>query len=1033
MIGTPDERYLETYIEQYLTSQPITTLNGDRLERMEYHSVDPTAYDKELCIIPDELIAFLKETQPKEYQEMVARVGSEAEANASIFNRLKSELNYGTLHVLRRDYQFHAGYGIVFNLAYFRPASGMNADHERLYNLNRLAIVRQLRYSTNKKRAGESIDTVIFVNGLPVFTIELKNTLTGQTHINAIQQYMRDRTVAGEPLLEFKRCLAHFAVGTEQVFVTTRLNGGRTRFLPFNDGFENENIKQRGEFDGYLVSYLWEDVLRRDALLDLIDNYIFVREETEKVYDPEMHGLKDVSHEQLLFPRFHQRRAVERLVADVRERGAGHRYLIQHSAGSGKSNTIAWLTFKLAYLYRRAEDNRPLFDSVIVVTDRRALDRQTQRLFKQFEQVEGEVSMVAEHQDSQKLKGYIENSSRIIVTTLQKFSYIADEMEVFDDRRYAVIIDEAHSSQTGEAARDMRKALSLNDAETFDRELEEKGDGEDYIDAYVEREMQRKGLKQHISFFAFTATPKQKTIGLFAETENGMKKPFDLYTAEDAIREGFILNVLDNYLSFRRYYRLSKRPDIPDREYSVKKAVRLLSSYVDLQDAAIERKARVMIEHFVAHTADAIQGRARAMLVTRSRLHAVRYKRKFDEIMQEMHLPYGALVAFTGTVRDSETGMDYTEASMNQLELIGKGGEPRKGISIPDALKLPQYRILIVANKFQTGFDEPLLHTMFVDKKLGGTNTVQTLSRLNRTMEGKDSTMVLDFVNDPDQIRQDCQDYYGMNYMLEEDETDPNSLYDLMTTIHSFQVFTDADINDFAKYYFDIDEHKEKIYGVVNRVCYRINNELNDEQKDQFRSRARQYVNIYKFLSQILTFTDAELEKLYVFLAAIVKALPFETDHLPYDVLKEARLTDYKVQFQYRADLQLESADNAMVGMHPGASRTAQNEEFDLLSHIVQTLNDTYGLNLTEEDRVDMERMRDHLYSNEELMSFFNPDNTRDNVRDRFDEEVDNALLDFINTKLELYNKLTDERANATFKRMWFDQLYDQRVRGFAY
>ena len=516
MIGTPDERYLESYIEQYLTSQPITTISGDRLQRMEYHSVPPSEYDKELCIIPNELIAFLKETQEKEYQAMVARAGSEAEARASIFSRLKSELNYGTLHVLRRDnnHVFRAGYGATFKLVYFRPASGMNEEHERLYNLNRLAIVRQLHYSKNKKRAGDSIDTVLFVNGLPVFTIELKNTLTGQTHINAIQQYMRDRTVAGEPLLEFKRCLAHFAVGTEQVFVTTRLNGERTRFLPFNDGFENENIKQRGEFDGYLVSYLWEDVLRRDALLDLIDNYIFVREESETVYDPEMRGLKEVSHEQLLFPRFHQRRAVERLVADVRERGAGHRYLIQHSAGSGKSNTIAWLTFKLAYLYPRPEDTQPLFDSVIVVTDRRALDRQTQRLFKQFEQVEGEVSMVAERQDSQKLKGYIENSSRIIVTTLQKFSYIADEMEVFDNRRYAVIIDEAHSSQTGEAARDMRKALSLNDAEAFDRELEKKGDGEDYIDAYVEREMQRRGQKPHISFFAFTATPKPKTIGL---------------------------------------------------------------------------------------------------------------------------------------------------------------------------------------------------------------------------------------------------------------------------------------------------------------------------------------------------------------------------------------------------------------------------------------------------------------------------------------------------------------------------------------
>ena len=1027
MTGNPDETYLESYIERYLTSQPIATIRGDRLSRMEYRSIDADAYDKERAIIPDELIGFLKDTQPEEYKKMVDNAkGDEAAVRKSILDRITSELRHGTLHLLRRDaeeHPFHAGLGGVFRLVYFRPASGMNTEHERLYNLNRLAIVRQLHYSTNKKRAGDSIDTVIFVNGLPVFTIELKNTLTGQTHINAIQQYMRDRQVAGERLLEFKRCLAHFAVGTEEVYVTTCLAGQDTRFVPFNDGYRNANIKNRNEFNGYLISYLWEDVLRRDSLLDLIDQYIFVKEESEKVYDATTRRLREDTHERLLFPRFHQRRAVEKLVDDVRERGAGHRYLIQHSAGSGKSNTIAWLAFKLAYLYPTPEATVPLFHSVIVVTDRRALDRQTQRTFAQLAQDENELAMVAENQNSQNLKGYIENGARIIVTTLQKFSEIADEVTIFPNRRYAVIIDEAHSSQTGEGARDMRKSLSLSEAEAFDRELEEAADPVPTLNAIITREMQRKGQQSHISFFAFTATPKQKTLPLFAEMVNGVRKPFDVYTTEEAISEGFILNVLDNYLSFKRYYRLARRTDIPDKEYSRKKAIRLLNSYVDLQDTAFERKSRVMLEHFVAETADQIQGQARAMLVTRSRLHAVRFKRKFDEIMQEMRLPYGALVAFTGSVHDDETGEDYTEASMNHL--------PGR-TSIPDALKMPQWRILIVANKYQTGFDEPLLHTMFVDKKLGGTATVQTLSRLNRTMKGKDSTMVLDFVNEPEQIRQDCQDYYGMNYMLAEDDTDPNVLYDLMTTIDRFNVFSHKDIDDYATYFMD-SNGKERIYGVVNRVCHRIDTQLTDEQKDDFRRRCRQYVNTYKFLCQILTFADPELEKLYIFLAAIVKAMPFEHDHIPYDVLHEAQLTDYKIQFQYKAELQLESGDKSMSGLSSDHSSGEAEEDFDLLSRIIQTLNDTYGLNLTEEDRVDMERMRERLYANEQLMSFFNPDNTRDDVRDRFDEEVDNELLDFINTKLELYNKLTDDRANAVFKRMWFDQLYDQRVRGFSH
>lgn len=1020
MTGTPDEKYFEEYIERYLTSQPITTIGGDRLDRMEYHSVAPTEYDKKLCMIPSELIAFLKETQPQEYKELIDITKSEERAQKSILERLDSEMKYGTLRLLNRNATFQAGYGVSFRLAYFRPANGKNAEFEQQYYQNRLAVVRQLRYSVKKDY---EIDMAIFVNGIPVFTIELKNTLTGQKHINAIRQYMKDRPTKGEKLLEFKRCLAHFAVGTEQIFMTTKLADDKTKFLPFNDGFENANVKARG-YDGYLTSYFWEDVLRRDSLLDLIDNFITVKEEEEKIYDPKTGDLKTETHEVLIFPRFHQRRAVEHLVEDAKQRGAGHRYLIQHSAGSGKSNTITWLGYKLAYLYQHYEDDKPLFDSVIVVTDRRVLDRQTQRNFKQFEQVEGEAKMVAEDQTSQDLKKYIENRERIIVTTLQKFSVIAGAIEHFPDRKYAVIIDEAHSSQTGEAARDMRKALSLAEAEKFDEDIETKNNGEDYINRKVEQEIAAKGQKGNISFFAFTATPKPRTIELFTERVNGKREPFDKYSTEEAINEGFILNVLENYMSFKRYYRLVKRTDIPDKEYSKKKSIKLLNSYVDLQDAAIERKARIMIEHFMTQTADEIQGKARAMLVTRSRLHAVRFKLKFDEIMQEMHLPYGSLVAFSGTVHDGETDMDYTEFSMNHLE--GK-------YSIPEALKLPKYRILIVANKYQTGFDEPMLHTMFVDKKLGGTSTVQTLSRLNRTMSGKTSTMVLDFVNDPEDVKKDCQDYYGINYMLEEDETDPNSLYDLMSEIKNYQVFTQNDVNEFAKYAFVDVKHKEKVYVVVNRVCDYINSHLEADDKDSFRKKSRQFCNIYKFLSQIISFKDVELEKLYVFLLAIIKAMPFEKDHIPYEILLETQLSDYKVQYQYTADLKLESADTAMTGMKPGTTSQSSEDEYDLLSKIIKTLNDTYGLNLTDEDKVDMEKMKDRLYANEELMSFFNSDNTRDNVKERFDEEVDNELLDFINTKLELYNKLTDDRANETFKRLWFNELYNLKVRGINY
>lgn len=1020
MSGIPDEKYLESFIEQYLTSQPIKTLNGKKLERMEYVKVSPDEYErnKDLCMIPSEMIAFLKDTQPEEYQYLLGKVdGNEEKAQRTILNRLDFELKSGTLHLLHCS-TFDAGMGAKFCPIFFKPANNKTPEQEEWYNKNRLAIVRQLHYSKKNKN---SIDTVIFINGIPIFTIELKNTLTGQTHINAIKQYMQDRKIEGEKLLEFKRCLAHFAVGTEQVYMTTHLANEDTHFLPFNMRYANEGLSE-SDYHDYKISYFWEDVLRRDSIFELIQSFIFLNEEKKKYYNKDTNNIEEKDEQTLIFPRYHQRRAIRRIVDDVKKVGVGHRYLIEHSAGSGKSYTISWLAFKLSGLYQHDDDDKPMFDSTLVINDRCILDRQAQKNLQQFYQEEGEVAYVAEeeHKSSKDLQTFIENRRKIIVTTLQKFSVIADTIKHYPDRRYAVIIDEAHSSQTGESARDMRKSLSLQDAEKFDTELNQE-DVEDKLNKCIETEILRKSNHGNISFFAFTATPKPKTIEIFAERHEGEKRSFDTYTMEQAIKEGFILDVLHNYMSFKRYYKLVKSGEKEDKLYAKKKAIKLLSSYVDLQDTAIERKARIMIEHFVSQTAREIEGEARAMLVTRSRLHAVRFKLKFDEIMQEMHLPYGCLVAFSGTVHDDETDEDYTEFSMNKF--IGR-------VSIPDALKLPKYRILIVANKFQTGFDEPKLHTMFVDKKLGGTNTVQTLSRLNRTMKGKNDTMVLDFVNKTEDILSDFQDYYGENYMAEEDETDPNSLYDLKSKVLDFKAFRPSDVNDFARYYYPNSEKKEKIYGVVNRVCDYIRENLDNDSKDLFRKTARQYTNLYKFLSQIITFTDVELDKLYVFLLAIIKALPYEKEKLPYEILSEAKLDSYKLQYQYTADLKLESADKAMVGLKPGGVTNDKKEEYDLLSKIIKTLNETYGLDLTDEDKVDMEKMRDRLSSNDELMSYFNPDNTRDNVKDKFDERLDSELLEFINTKLELYNKLSDDKVNKTLKRLWFNDLYDRYVRG---
>ncbi len=700
--------------------------------------------------------------------------------------------------------------------------------------------------------------------------------------------------------------------------------------------------------------------------------------------------------------------------------------MVQHSAGSGKSNTITWLGFKLSSLHQNYSDDKVMFDSVLVVTDRRVLDKQLQKNFEQFQQVAGEVAFIDDKCTSQDLKAAIEARKRIIVTTLQKFSVISDTIALFPDRKYAVIIDEAHSSQSGDSARNMRKALSLEEAELFDKAVEAEEDVDaliaDKIDELVKQEISKKGLKKNISFFAFTATPKPKTIELFAERENGRKEPFDVYTMEDAIKEGFILDVMLNYTSFKRYYKLIKKADIPDQEYETKKAVRLLGNYVDLQDAAIERKARVMIEHFVAQTSKEIEGEARAMLVTRSRLHAVRYKRKFDEILREMRLPYGALVAFSGKVKDGDTGEEYTEVSMNGL--LGK-------TSIPDALKLPKYRFLIVANKYQTGFDEPMLHTMFVDKKLGGVSSVQTLSRLNRTKKGKRDTMVIDFVNDPEDVFSDFQHFYGENFMIEENETDPNALYDLKSKIDSYRIFSSKEINDFAEVFFTNNDRKEQLNGIIDDVCRYLISELDEENLKEYKSHCQSYVKMYRFLSQIITFTDVELEKWYVFLTSLIKKIPYVADGLPYDILSSVELDSYKLQYQYNTSLELESGNTSEEGLTVGQGKSLGGEdEVDMLSNIIQKLNDTFGLDLTDEDKVEFFRMRDKLYANEELMSFFNSGNTKDNIQDKFNQQVEDELLEFINEKLELYNKLTDDKTNTMFKRLWFNEVYDKMVRG---
>ena len=996
MAGGTKEIHFEDHIVKYLTTHDNGGVN-------EYTQVDASEYDKQLCIIPSELLQFIKNSQEVAYKKVKEQLG--VVTDTKIIERVTKSLKVNkTLATLRSGIKMN---GVKLELAFFQPANNKTPEHEHWYKENRLSVVRQLAYSSKNKN---EIDLGFFINGIPVATAELKNALTSQNHHNAIKQYMQDRDPKGEPLLEFQRCLVHFAVGTEKVFMTTKLAGKSTYFLPFNKGLQNYNP------DGFATAYLWEDILRKDSVLDLVQNFINLQEDVDKSYDAKTKKLVEKKSTKLLFPRFHQLKAVRKILAQLKIDGTGKNYLIQHSAGSGKSNTITWLAYCLANFYQNYTDQKGMYDSVIVVTDRRVLNKQIQDNIKQLDNTPGMVMYLDQNTTSKDLKKAIEDKKRIIITTIQKFPIISDVVTQFANRKYAIIIDEAHSSQSGESARHMRKALSLEEA------AEKDVPGKD-LDEIIADEIKQKGQQPNLSQFAFTATPKPKTIELFGTLQNGKKEPFDEYTMEQAIKEGFIIDVLENYMSFKRYYKLIKRSEIEDAEYDKKKTVRVLGNYVDLQDHAIEKKARIILEHFAAETQNKIQGKARGMLVTKSRLHAVRFKRKFDDVMREMKLPYEALVAFSGSVKDDETGEEYTETSMNNL-----GGR----MAIPDALKLPKYRLLIVANKFQTGFDEPLMHTMFVDKKLGGTSTVQTLSRLNRRIKGKDSTMVLDFVNDPELIQEDFQAYYGKNFIQEENLTDPNAVYDSLNEVENFQVYHETEVESFAKIFFSPNDNFEKLQPILQSISARFVDDLEEEDQAAFKSASQSFIKLYRFLSQIIRFTDVELEKTYVFLNALLKILPYAKTSLPLDVVNDIELDSYKIQHKYTTSLQLESGDGEQEGMQPGGSGGAQEDEFDFLTKIINVLNDTYGLELSQEDKVEFKKMKASIYENDQLMSFFNKGNSKDNIKDKFNDEIDGELLNFIDKKLEFYNKMTEDKVNSLFKNMWFNEIYDDRVRGMA-
>ena len=965
---SPTEKRFEEHIEEYLQSTGYTSTDFHR-------------YDRNLCLIKEELLQFLESTQPEKLERLKEIYDSQTESK--ILTRISSEIKRrGIIDVLRGGV---VDRGVYLDLTYFEPKSGHNPDHQRLFSSNRFTIVRQLHYSVQNEN---SIDMGLFLNGLPIVTMELKNQLTGQNIKHSENQYRNDRDPR-EPLLQFKRCLVHFCVDNDKVSMTTRLSGPKTFFLPFNKGVENPPVE-----NGYRSKYLWEDILIPNSLLDIIENFVHVSKDKKFFFNDKTQKIDSKESEVLIFPRFHQLDLIRSFRRSIREDGVGKNYLVQHTTGSGKSYSIGWLSHTLSSLYRTKDDTKRMFDTIIVVTDRTVLDDQLRNTIQSLEKIDGVVSGV--EKGSKELREFLEKGKDIVITTIQKFPFISETISSLGNRTFGVIIDEVHSSQSGELSKELKKSLSKKDEEE-----------EDYEEV-IRREIENRGKQDHISFFGFTGTPKEKTLELFGtKKSDGTFVPFHIYSMYQSINEGFTLDVLQNYTTYKRYFKVKEKNGDKDIEIPSNKGKRELVRYVDSHEITIRNKVGVILDHWINKGSKEIKGTSRGMVVTQSRKHCVWYFQEINRQLEERGIKYRTLVGFSGEV--NLDGEKFTENSLNNT--VDHEG------NIPLGLKNPKYRLLVVSNKFQTGFDEPLVQSMYVDKSLGGVQCVQTLSRLNRRTSGKTQTFVLDFVNEPDDVISSFQRFYQSTVL--EGETDPNRLYDTLREVEDNHLYTKDDVDRFCKIFYDPNRDEGSLQPILEGVVDKFKTIEDEEIREEIRSKIQSYIRMYGYLSQIINFTDIELEKSFIFLKYVNKKLPKrDSDRL--DLSESIDLDSLRVQKIHENNYQLEQEDSILEP--PGFESTGIDQpEFEFLSEIINRVNTTYGQSLNEDDKVVIRRLSEKLKEDQEIDLFMNGDNSEDNKKKFYMDRMDEKLLDFINDRFDFYKRMND---NPSVKNTIFDLLY---------
>lgn len=1015
------ERDFENAIEHGLIS-------GGRFKKGK-----PADFDPRTSLFPDEVIAFLRVSQPARWGELEAILKDRT--SETVIDSLAKELaSKGSLGVLRHGFKC---YGKTLRLAFYHPNSGMNPEAQARYADNRFTITRQVEFVSEVLKHPDGskrkciIDVVLSVNGLPVVTAELKNPLTGQRAEDACKQYKETRD-GRDLLFRFKeRALVHFAVDPDEVWMTTQLKGAETIFLPFNRGhnFGAGNPPVEGNWKTH---YLWDEALQADSLLDILQRFLHLEVRERTLETPT--GLRTVRKEAMIFPRYHQLDAVRKLVSHAAAHGSGRNYLIQHSAGSGKSNTIAWLAHRLASLHD-AKDEK-VFHSVIVITDRLVLDQQLQNTIYQFEHKTGVVEKIDDN--TQQLAKALSGGTPIIISTIQKFPFISQAIRTLEakgedvkietrNRRFAVIVDEAHSSQSGETVAALKGILNkdgIADAIAAQIGDEEDDDLTEEAKANIRAQMMQRARQPNLSFFAFTATPKFKTKMVFDEPGPSGAAPFHEYSMRQAIEESFILDVLQNYVTYKRFFGLVKQIE-NDPEVPKKKASKALGQFLELHPVNIEQVVSVIIEHFRLRVMHELGGRAKAMVVTGSRLSAVRYKKAFDRYVRDKgYQGIRALVAFSGTVEEpDDPGSAFTEVGMND-------GLPEK--ELPERFAGDAYRVLIVADKYQTGFDQPLLQTMYVVKKLAGVQAVQTLSRLNRTAPGKTKTFVLDFKNEEADIYKAFKPYYETTPVGE--NADPQRLNDLHHQLLQPAVFTPADVNEFAAVWFkgkrDPSGQDHRLMNAVLDRCGERFGHLEEAPQNEFRGQLTAFCNLYAFLSQIMPYFDDGLERLYAFLRNLSPKLPSVGDGSKFTLDDDVALKFFRLQQVSSGTIELSSGEAEPLKGPTDVGTAVERDQTVALSTLVGRLNERFGTDFTEADQLFFDQVRVTAEQSEKVVEAAQANNF-DNFSAYFARVLEELFIDRMEGNEEIFNRvMNDAKFRAVAQEHIAREVYDRIRRG---